>query len=115
MTSFKRRQAKYVKKPYRVRNWAEYEAGLRNRGSLTVWIDIDTVTGTIPGWNARKPARRKPGRQKKYSDRAIETALRIGRPTSASTRSCRSISCRPARPDAGRRAVDDRASYGATQ
>ncbi len=34
MSSFTRRQAKYVKKPYRVRNWAEYEAGLRNRGSL---------------------------------------------------------------------------------
>lgn len=25
MTSFKRQQAKYVKKPYYVRNWAEYE------------------------------------------------------------------------------------------
>jgi hypothetical protein len=78
MTSFKRQQAKYVKKPYRVRNWAEYEAGLRNRGSLTVWIDVDAVAGNIPGWNARKPTRRKQGRQKKYSKIAIETALRMG-------------------------------------
>jgi hypothetical protein len=38
MSSFKRRQPKYVKKPYRVGNWAEYEAGLRRRGSLTVWL-----------------------------------------------------------------------------
>lgn len=48
MTNFKRRQQKHVKKPYRVRNWAEYEAGLRNRGSLTVWLEVDAVRGTIP-------------------------------------------------------------------
>ena len=35
MSIFKRTQRKYVKKAYRVRNWREYEAGLRNRGSLT--------------------------------------------------------------------------------
>ena len=34
MSIFKRTQRKYVKKAYRVRNWREYEAGLRNRGSL---------------------------------------------------------------------------------
>ena len=32
MSIFKRTQRKYVKKAYRVRNWREYEAGLRNRG-----------------------------------------------------------------------------------
>jgi len=78
MTSFKRQQQKHVKKPYRVRNWAEYEAGLQNRGSLTVWLEVDAVTGTIPSWNAPVPARRKRGRQKKYSDRAIESSVRIG-------------------------------------
>ncbi len=40
MSSFKRSQRKYVKKIYRVRNWREYEAGLRERGSLTVWIAL---------------------------------------------------------------------------
>ncbi len=35
MSIFKRTQRKYVKNAYRVRNWREYEAGLRNRGSLT--------------------------------------------------------------------------------
>mgnify|MGYP000159105145 CR=1 FL=1 len=40
MSHFKRNQRKYVKKAYRVRNWHEYEAGLRNRGSLTVWIAL---------------------------------------------------------------------------
>ena len=29
MTSFKRTQRKYVQKAYRVRNWREYETGLR--------------------------------------------------------------------------------------
>ena len=78
MTSFKRQQQKHVKKPYRVRNWSEYEAGLRNRGSLTVWIDVDAVGRTVPGWDAPVPARRKRGRQMKYSKLAIETFQRIG-------------------------------------
>ena len=67
MTNFKRQQQKHVKKLYRVRNWAEYEAGLRNRGSLTVWLEVDGVSHTVPGWNARVPAKKKRGRQKKYS------------------------------------------------
>jgi hypothetical protein len=32
----KRSQYKYTKSPYRIRNWPEYEAGLRRRGDLTV-------------------------------------------------------------------------------
>jgi len=79
MSSFKRRQQKYVKKPRRVGNWAEYEAGLRRRGSLTVWLAVDDVAdGTIPGWNAPVRRNRKRGRQRKYSRLAIETFLRIG-------------------------------------
>ncbi len=46
MSIFKRTQRKYVKKAYRVRNWREYEAGLRNRGSLTVWISL--TAGKLP-------------------------------------------------------------------
>jgi hypothetical protein len=73
MSHFKRTQAKYVKKPYRVDNWSEYEAGLRNRGSLTVWICVEEVKA----WGAPQVGRRKRGRQKKYSDHAIETALTV--------------------------------------
>ncbi len=36
MTTFKRSQAKYVRKSYQTTNWPEYEAGLRQRGSVTV-------------------------------------------------------------------------------
>ena len=40
MTSFTRTQRKDVQKAYRVRNWREYETGLRARGSLTVWLGL---------------------------------------------------------------------------
>jgi hypothetical protein len=40
MSSFKRSQRKYVNKAYRIRNWREYEAGLCDRGNLTVWIAL---------------------------------------------------------------------------
>jgi len=36
----KRSQYKHAKSRYRVRNWAEYEAGLQKRGDLTVWLQI---------------------------------------------------------------------------
>ena len=39
----KRSQYKHAKSPYRVRNWAEYEAGLRRRGDLTVWLSDDAL------------------------------------------------------------------------
>ena len=57
-------------------NWREYEAGLRNRGSLTVWISL--TAGKLVNWDAPRPRRRKPGRQRKYSNHAIETAVTLG-------------------------------------
>ena len=56
MSIFKRTQRKYVKKAYRVRNWREYEAGLRNRGSLTVWISL--TAGKLVNWDAPRPRRK---------------------------------------------------------
>ncbi len=76
MSHFKRSQRKYVKKTYRVRNWHEYEAGLRDRGSLTVWISLHD--GKLANWDAPRPKKRKPGRQRKYSNHAIETAVTLG-------------------------------------
>jgi len=67
----KRSQYKYAKSRYRVRNWAEYEAGLRSRGDLTVWLS-DTA---LDAWRA--PASGKPGGQRTYADIAIEAALTI--------------------------------------
>ena len=67
----KRSQYKYAKSRYRVRNWAEYEAGLQKRGDLTVWLS-DAALDT---WRA--PASGKPGGQRTYADIAIEAALSI--------------------------------------
>jgi hypothetical protein len=63
---FKRTQRKY-KSHYRIGNWAAYEAGLRQRGSVTIWITDDVNQA----WCHR--GRRKPGGKRIYSDTAIET------------------------------------------
>ena len=41
----KRTQLKYTKQKYRVRNWREYEAGLRKRGDLTLWFSEEAIAG----------------------------------------------------------------------
>ena len=67
----KRSQYKYAKSPYRIRNWPEYEAGLRRRGDLTVWLSDDA----IKSWRA--PTSGRPGGQRIYANMAIEAALTI--------------------------------------
>ena len=67
----KRRQYKHAKSRYRVRNWAEYEAGLRSRGDLTIWLADDA----LDAWRAVPSG--KPGGQRTYTDIAIEAALTI--------------------------------------
>ncbi|KUY99890.1 transposase [Burkholderia territorii] len=60
------------KMAHRVTNWPEYEAGLRCRGSLTLWI----TPGALAQWRA--PRRTTRGGQPRYSDLAIETGLMVG-------------------------------------
>ena len=67
----KRTQLKYTKQRYRVRNWPEYEAGLRKRGDLTLWFSEEAIAA----WQA--PTGEKPGGQPIYSDLAIEVALTV--------------------------------------
>ncbi len=78
MSSFSRTQSKYVKQCYRVRNWAEYEKGLRNRGSLTVWLGLESGQRSIPKWDAKTTGKRRPGRKRKYANHAIETTVTLG-------------------------------------
>ncbi len=59
------------KTKYRVKNWAQYEASLRQRGDITVWFDEDAVKA----WN--EPPSGRPGGQRRYSDLAIVTALTL--------------------------------------
>ena len=56
---------------YRVTNWAAYEAGLRQRGSLTIWFSAEAVQA----WRAAPRTTR--GGQPRYSAVAIETALTL--------------------------------------
>lgn len=59
------------KQRYRVQNWSAYNASLRQRGSLIVWVSEDAIRG----WNAEK--RTTPGGQPIYSDLAILTCLTL--------------------------------------
>src|SRR4051794_23121047 len=59
------------KQRHRVTNWAEYDAGLRARGSLTVWFTPEAVAA----WAAAPRLSR--GGQPTYSNLAIATALTL--------------------------------------
>ena len=57
---------------YRIRNWSEYNAGLKQRGSITFWLD----EAVIKQWlNEKKTGQR--GASDVYSDLAIETVVTI--------------------------------------
>src|SRR3712207_6564442 len=59
------------KQRHRVTNWAEYDAALRARGSLTLWFTAEAVAA----WAAAPRTTR--GGQPSYSDLAIATALTL--------------------------------------
>ena len=56
------------KMSFRVQNWPAYAAGLRRRGSLTLWIG----DGTVEHWQTFGP-----GGQSRYMDATIQTTLVI--------------------------------------
>jgi hypothetical protein len=55
------------KMPFKMTIWSEYEAGLRRRGSLTMWI----TEAAIDAWSAER--RWTPGGQATYFDGATQT------------------------------------------
>ena len=59
------------KQRHRVTNWSEYDAALRQRGSLTVWL----TEAAIDAWRAEPRTTR--GGQPSYSALAITTALTL--------------------------------------
>jgi hypothetical protein len=65
----KKRQRKKAR--YHVKNWAEYDRALQQRGSLTVWLSDEA----IQAWAYHGPRTR--GGQRVYSALAIETALTL--------------------------------------
>jgi hypothetical protein len=60
-----------TKPTYRVRNWKQYNDALVRRGSLTLWVDQET----LQAWRYQGPAQR--GAQLQYSDLAIECLLTL--------------------------------------
>lgn len=54
---------------YKTTNWRDYNRALRQRGSLTVWFDPEMVWEAVPSG--------KRGRQKTYSDAAIQASLTL--------------------------------------
>src|SRR3954452_4042473 len=65
------RRHRIPKQRRRITNWAEYDAALRQRGSLTVWF----TEAAVAAWYAEP--RTTPGGQPYYSDLAITTALTL--------------------------------------
>lgn len=56
------------KMSFKVQNWPAYEAGLRRRGSLTLWIE----DAALKCWQTTGP-----GGQARYTDAAIHTSLML--------------------------------------
>jgi hypothetical protein len=63
------RRRHIAKMTFKVENWAEYEAGLRRRGSLTLWIQDEA----LDRWQTRGP-----NGQSRYANVAIQTSLMLG-------------------------------------
>ena len=59
------------KTKYRIRDWREYERGLRSRGDVTIWLSEDAIAAWIPTKNGLR------GDQRRYSNLAVRTALTL--------------------------------------
>ena len=72
------RRHKIPKARYRIENWPVYDAALRDRGDLTIWVAPEALAAWHPPQSGQR------GRSLTYSDVAIETGmllrLAFGRP-----------------------------------
>ncbi|WP_339051697.1 IS5 family transposase [Candidatus Lariskella endosymbiont of Epinotia ramella] len=64
---------KLRKGKYKVINWSEYSKGLESRGDITIWFTKEA----IESWIEKASINRSIGRQKQYSDLAIQTIYTI--------------------------------------
>ena len=70
-SSFDEKMLRQYKTKYRIRNWREYERGLRSRGDVTIWLSEDAIAAWVPPKNGLR------GGQRRYSNLAIRTALTL--------------------------------------
>jgi IS5 family transposase len=61
------------KDKYKVRNWQQYNEGLKQRGSLNLWVNADI----IELWKHRQTGARSRGGQLQYSHLAVELCLTL--------------------------------------
>ena len=66
-------QPETTKTQYRIRNWSQYDAALKQRGSLTFWVDDEVIEGWL---NEAQTGKR--GASRTYSDTAIATISTLG-------------------------------------
>ena len=59
------------KTKYRIRNWREYERGLRSRGDVTIWLSEKVIAAWTPPKNGLR------GGQRRYSNLEILIALTL--------------------------------------
>ena len=59
------------KTKHRIRNWREYDRGLRSRGDVTIWLSENAIAAWGPPKNGLR------GGQRRYSNLAIWTALTL--------------------------------------
>ncbi|WP_375699654.1 IS5 family transposase [Pseudophaeobacter sp. TrK17] len=57
----------WIPTTYKTTNWSDYNAALKQRGSLSIWFDAEMA------WEAKPSGKR--GRQQAYSDAAIQACL----------------------------------------
>jgi Transposase DDE domain len=72
------RRHRIPKARYHVKNWRDYDAALRRRGDLTVWVTAEAIEAWTPANTGRR------GRPQRYSEMVVETGLMLrlafGRP-----------------------------------
>jgi IS5 family transposase len=61
------------KAKYHLRNWGQYNDSLKQRGSITLWIDEDVICA----WQPDPAAPKKRGGQQEYTDGAIACLLTV--------------------------------------
>jgi transposase len=75
-----------AKATYRIRNWSEYNAGLKQRGSLTFWIDELVLQEWVDPYLSGKP-----GASVYYSDVAILTMATVKAVYRLAGRQCQGV------------------------
>jgi transposase len=65
------RRHRIPKARYRVKNWRDYDAALRRRGDLTVWVTAEAIEAWTPANTGRR------GRPQRYSAIVVETGLML--------------------------------------